>query len=124
VIRVFIVDDSSLMRERLTTMLSELPEVEVVGQAQDALEAVSLIRKLKPDAVILDIRMPRGNGIDVLEKIKRFQSAPLVIVFTNYPYPQYRKRCMKAGADFFFEKATEFEKLMEVIKGLTQGSHA
>lgn len=123
-VRVFIADDSRFMLERLTTMLSELTEVEVVGQAQVASAAVSSIRKLKPDAVILDIRMPRRNWIDVLQKIKRSQSAPLLIVFTNYSFPQYREKCMKIGADFFFDKATEFEKLREVMKGLTQDSRA
>jgi len=112
------------MRERLTTLLSELPEMEIVGQARDGREAVNLIRNLRPDVVVLDIRMPGGNGIGVLQKIKRFKSAPLVIMFTSYPYPQYRRRCMKAGADYFFEKATEFENLVELLKKLTQDSHA
>jgi len=118
--KIFIADDSAVVRERLIEMLSELPEIEIIGQAQDGLEATNLIKKLNPDVVILDIRMPRENGIDVLQNIKRDKQAPIVIMLTNYSYPQYRKKCMEAGADFFFEKSTEFEKVMEVVKKVKQ----
>ena len=76
------------------------------------------IRRLKPDVVILDIHLPGSSGIEVLEAIKKDKPAPIVIMFTNYPYPQYRKRCMDLGADFFFDKSTEHEKLTEVFKRL------
>jgi len=118
--KIFIADDSAVVRERLIEMLSELPEIEIIGQAQDGLEATNLIKKLNPDVVILDIRMPRENGIDVLQNIKRDKQAPIVIMLSNYSYPQYRKKCMEAGADFFFEKSTEFEKVMEVVKKVKQ----
>jgi DNA-binding NarL/FixJ family response regulator len=116
--KVFIADDSAVVRERLTEMLSELPEIEIIGQAEDGLEAINLIEKLNPDVVILDIRMPRGNGIDVLQNIKKNNPSLIVIMLTNYPYPQYRKKCMKAGADYFFDKSTEFEKVTEMLKKL------
>ena len=116
--KVFIADDSAVMRERLIEMLSELPEIEIISQAEDGLQATNIITKLNPDVVILDIRMPRGNGIDVLQNIKKNNPALIVIMLTNYPYPQYRKKCMKAGADYFFDKATEFEKVTEVLKKL------
>ena len=114
--RVFVVDDSAVVRERLIDMLSETAGVQVIGQAKDVHEATAGIGRLKPDAVILDIRMPNGSGIDVLEKIKSGKTPPMVIMLTNYPYPQYRKKCIEAGADFFFDKSTEFEKVMDVIK--------
>jgi len=122
--KVFIVDDSALVRERLIAMISEHPEIEITGQAENAQEATNSIRKLKPDVAILDIRMPGGNGIEVLRNIKKNSSAPTVIILTNYPYPQYRKKCMEAGADYFFDKSTEFQKIIEVIKKLIQESNA
>jgi len=115
---VFIVDDSAILRERLIGMLSELKGIEIAGQAQAPREAINSIRELNPDAVILDLRMPGGNGINVLQNIKKDKPSPIVIVFTNYPYPQYRKKCMDIGADFFFDKSTEFDKLIEVFKQL------
>lgn len=114
--KVLIVDDSVLLRERLTAMISELPEIEIIGQAESAENAINSIRILKPDVTILDIRMPEGNGFEVLENIKKDKSTPLIIVLTNYHYPQYRKKCMDSGADFFFDKSTEFQKVIEVLK--------
>ena len=68
-IQVFIADDSLIVRERLVMMLDELAGIEIVGQAENVAEAISAIRKLQPDVVILDIRMPGGSGIDVLQNI-------------------------------------------------------
>ncbi len=116
--KVFIVDDSAILRERLISMLSEIKGIEIAGQAQSAREAINSIRDLNPDVVILDIRMPGGNGISVLQNIKKDKPPPIVIMFTNYPYPQYRKKFMDAGADFFFDKSTEFDNLIEVFKQL------
>lgn len=115
-ISVFIVDDSPIVRDRLVAMLSELEGVEVVGQAQDAVEATCLIRELRPDAVVLDIQLASGNGIDVLRTIKKERPDVLVIMLTLYPDLQYRESCMKAGASFFLDKATGFEKIPEALK--------
>ena len=116
--RIFIADDSELLRVRLVDMLSEIEGIEIIGQAQDSLDAIESIERLNPHVVILDVRMPQGNGIKVLEEIKKNLQSPKVIIFTNYPYPQYRKRYMDAGADFFFNKSTEFEELVDTVKHL------
>ncbi len=118
--KVLIVDDSEILRDRLIAMLSEIVEPENISQAKDVPDAISSFRKLNPDVVILDIRMPGGSGIEVLGEMKKSSRPPLVIVFTNYPYPQYRRKCMEAGADFFFDKATEFDKVTEVFRQLIQ----
>ena len=110
-ITVFIADDSRIVRERLVTMLDELAGVEIVGQAENVAEAISAIRIVKPDVVILDIRMPGGSGIDVLQEIKQDEVAPMIIILTNYPYPAYRQKCLQAGADFFLDKSTEFDQI-------------
>jgi DNA-binding response OmpR family regulator len=68
--------------------------------------------------VILDIRMPGGNGIQVLEAIKTSTAAPVVIMLTAFPYPQYRKKCLEVGADYFLDKTTEFERVVEVLEQL------
>jgi DNA-binding NarL/FixJ family response regulator len=118
--KVFIADDSAVLRERLIEMLSEIPEVEIMGHAQDVPEAIACIKDLNPDVVILDIRMPGGSGIDVLQDIKKEKQSPMVIVLTNYPYPQYRKKCLGLGADYFFDKSTEFDKVTELFKQLRE----
>jgi len=119
-IKVFIADDSLIVREHLVTMLDELAGIEIVGQAGTVTEAISAIRLLQPDVVLLDIRMPGGSGIDVLENIKQNGSALMVIVLTNYPYPGYRQKCLQAGADFFLDKSTEFDQIPELFERFGQ----
>ncbi len=120
--KVFIVDDSRAFRKELINLLSKLKEVEIVGQAQDSVKAMEAIQRLKPDAVILGIPISGGNGIRLVKNIKKDKLAPIVIILTHYPYRQYRKKYMDAGADFFFDKSTEFEKVIDVLKKLIQDS--
>ena len=117
---VFIVDDSKAIRERLAEMLSEIVGVEVIGEARNAAEAVKGIRTLKPKVVILDIQMPDGNGIEVLKIIKQESPAPLVMMMTNHSSTQYREKCLKLGADYFLDKARDFEKLVEIFQDLIE----
>jgi DNA-binding NarL/FixJ family response regulator len=116
--KVFIADDSKVLCERLIEMLSDVPGIEIIGHARDVAESLAAIKKLNPDIVILDIRMPGGSGMDVLQALKQAKQAPMVIMLTNYPYPQYRKKCLGLGADYFFDKSTEFEKVTELFKQL------
>jgi DNA-binding NarL/FixJ family response regulator len=116
--KVLIVDDSNLMQQRLADMLAEIDGIEVVGEAKGESEALSKAIELVPDVVILDVRLREGNGINVLQKIKNDSANTVVIIITSYPYPQYRNRCLAEGADFFFDKSTEFDKIPEVLKRL------
>jgi DNA-binding NarL/FixJ family response regulator len=117
-VKVFIADDSARLREQLLGMLSELNGIEIIGQAQDAAEALQAICKLKPDVVTLDIQMIGGSGIEVLKQIKQAALTPVVIMLTNRTSLPYRKRCLEAGADFFLDKSTEFGKVREIIQNL------
>ena len=114
--RILIADDSVIVRERLINLLTELQGVEIIGQAEDAMEARGLAEKLKPDLAILDLRMPKGSGADVLFDLKRLVPSPKVIMLTNYPHAENRKKCMEGGADFFLDKSTEFQKVVSVVK--------
>lgn len=114
--KVLIADESSLVRECLAALVSEIRGVELVGQAGDAYEALETIQRLRPDVVILDVRMPGGNGIRVLEAIKKSTAAPVVIMLAAFPYPQYRKKCLEVGADYFFDKSTEFDRVVQVLR--------
>jgi DNA-binding NarL/FixJ family response regulator len=117
---VFIVDDSTIVRKKLAAMLSDIAGVHCIGEARNAVEAIHTIPELKPNAVILDIRLGDGNGMDVLEQVKKRTPAPIVIMLTNYPYPQYRERCLALGADYFFDKVTEIEQVCEVFNRLSR----
>ena len=118
--RVFIADDSGEIRKRIIAMLSDLAEmIEMIGEAENVQDAINSIHKFEPDVVILDIRMPGGSGIDVLKKIKKKNEVPVIIILTNYPHSQYRKKCMEAGADFFFDKSGDFEEIVKVVSGIS-----
>ena len=116
--KVFLADDSEILRNRLKTALEEITNIEILGESGIGIEALNQILKLHPDIAIIDIRMPTKSGIEILKEIKDKQSDIKVIVFTNYPFPQYRERCMSLGADHFFEKSTEFDKLLSTIEFL------
>lgn len=113
---VFIVDDSPVIRNRLVALLEDIPSVEIVGEADIAFEAIHSIRRLRPRVVVLDISMPGGSGMYVLETLKREKPSPVIIMLTNFATSDYRKRCLQLGADFFFDKSSEFDQLPDVLQ--------
>jgi DNA-binding NarL/FixJ family response regulator len=113
--KVFIADDSPLFVERLSELLTDVPGVELAGQAGDVAESVRCIQQMKPDAVILDLQMPGGSGLDVLRAIRPDHPDLYVLICTNYPYPRYRQECLSAGANYFLDKSAEFEKIPAIL---------
>jgi DNA-binding NarL/FixJ family response regulator len=113
---VLIVDDSPQVRHSLARLLRTLRGVTVAGEAGSVWEAIAMAARTKPDAVILDIRLPGGAGFEVLRAIKKEQQAPLILMLTNYASESYRQKSLQEGADYFFDKSTEFENILEVLK--------
>lgn len=116
--KVFIVENSPLVQQRLARIVSDLGGMRVVGEAATAADAVERIGETQPAVVLLDIQLDQGTGYDVLEKVKVPSQRPVVIVLTNYPYPQYRKKYLEGGADYFFDKSTELGSVIDVLKTL------
>jgi DNA-binding NarL/FixJ family response regulator len=114
-VRVFIVEDSEPVKRRLAASLDELAGVEVVGSAASEAEAIASILAMQPDVAIVDIQLRTGNGMNVLQEVKRQHAGLKVIVLTNFGYPQYRRRCMEAGADHFLDKSAEFMAVGAII---------
>ncbi len=121
--KLFVADDSSIIRERIVRMLMDVPNTQLVGEASDGVEALRAIRESEPDFVILDLRMPKADGIDILPLIKILSRPPKVMVLTNYATSRHREVCAKLGADYFFDKSREFEKALEVIERLGSPEH-
>jgi DNA-binding NarL/FixJ family response regulator len=115
-VKVCIVEDSDAVRERLSAMLTETAGVEVVGTASGAKEAITIVRERRPDVVVLDLQLSDGSGLDVLKRIRQDGPEPLVMILTIHASAQFRERCLKAGADYFFDKAIEFGKVQEVCQ--------
>ena len=119
--RVFLVDDSRIVRERLLGLIAELPNVDVVGKAARVAEAIRKIRRLRPQIVVLDIALPDGNGLQVLEAIRKSRrSLPRIIMLSNLAHEAYREKCMELGAEYFFDKSAQFDQAVEVIRELSQ----
>ena len=122
--RVVVVDDSTIVRERLISMISDIPSLAIVGEAGNSFEALNIIEEKTPDVVILDIKIPGDSGVEVLKKIKKMNSSIITILLTNYPLGQYKEKCIEYGADYFFDKSEEYSKVTEVLKTLAESSTA
>ena len=116
--KVLIVDDSAIVRVRLADLLAEVEGIEVIAQAENATQAFELVEALKPDVAIVDVQMPKRNGIDLIQDVKKIRQAPKIIMLTNYPTPEYREKCFSRGADYFFDKSSEIEEVIDVLKHL------
>ena len=88
----------------------------MVGQTSDAQTAVDSVRRLSPDVVIMDIMLDEGSGIDALQTIKSFDPGPVVFVFTNYTYAEYKEKWMQEGGDFFFSKSSDFRVMLDSLR--------
>lgn len=110
-LRVLIGEDSGRMRENLTKVLSVLLHFEIVGEAKDGLKAIETVRNLAPDAIILDIQIPKVNGLEVLRAPQKNKSKGKVIRLTTLADEFYRKRCRDLSVRHFFDKITEFNQI-------------
>jgi two-component system response regulator DevR len=117
-LRVFIVEDSASIRERLTELMGEIDGAAVVGFADTPSDAIAGILNTRPDCVVLDYQLLGGTCVDVLHAVHSKAPSVVFVVLTNHANPQYRRLCLKAGANWFFDKSTEFRKIKGVISGL------
>ena len=120
-IRVFLVDDQTLVRKGIRSLLSLLPDIEIVGEAVDGAEAVRLIPDAAPDVVLLDIRMPELNGLAVLRHLAVPERAPHFIILTTFDDSDALFEGCKAGARGFLLKDTSLEQLDSTIRAVAEG---
>jgi len=113
--KLLIVDDSSAVYGRLLEMLGGVEHLTALAIARSLHEAVEKGRQLCPDAVVLDVRLPDGCGLDALAQIKRDSPGTCVYIFSNQV--EFQEKAIRAGADGFFDKALEFEALVARLLG-------
>ncbi len=118
--KVLLVEDSAALRERLSAMLKRLDGVNIVDVSASGAAGLQAVRDLLPDVVILDLQLADGTGIDMLEAMRKTGEQPVVIVLTNDLHAAYRHRCMKLGANYFFDKSREFAKAIAIVAILAE----
>jgi DNA-binding NarL/FixJ family response regulator len=119
-VRVFVVEDSELIRRRIIDNVQSLGGFDVVGFAESEEEAIEAIRKLRPDVVVTDIRLKEGNGIEVVRQVRlaALASRPKIYVLSNYASPEYRHECELVGADAFFDKSGEYDRFLDALQAV------
>jgi DNA-binding NarL/FixJ family response regulator len=115
-VAVLIVDDSAFIRSRLRALLVEDDHIRSVGEAASRAEAWTLFEQIRPEAVLLDLRLPDGSGLELLCRIKQAAPTCLVIVLTNSRESVFRRESRRYGADHFLHKATEFEQVVHLLR--------
>ena len=121
VTHVVIVDDDALARRWLRMIIEPQADLEIVGEAEDGLAAVSLVAQLRPDVVITDIRMAPLDGIETTRRIQRANSDTKVLVLTTHALDHYLFDSLRAGASGFILKSTPPEEIIEGIRQVASG---
>jgi NarL family two-component system response regulator YdfI len=120
-IRVLIADDHLVVREGLRAILEAAPDLTLVGEAADGLEAVRLAGELSPDVVLMDLRMPGMDGIEAIRQIKARYPAVEIVILTTYDDDEYIVRGLRAGARGYLLKDTSRKVLFETIRAAARG---
>jgi len=121
VIRVLLVDDDALVRSALSLMLGGQPDLAVVGEAGDGRQGVAAVRDLRPDVVLMDIRMPVLNGLEATKILHADPEPPRVIVLTTFDADEYVVDAIASGADGFLLKDTPPAQIVEAIRKVAEG---
>ena len=117
--RVLLVDDSPEFVKMATNFLATDPGIELVRIAFTGQDALALAAELKPALILMDLIMPRMNGLDATRQVKSLPNAPIVIILTGHDTPEYRSAAATAGADGFVHKPALFEELLPLMRRLT-----
>lgn len=121
--RIVIAEDYTILREGLRALISVNPDFEVIGEAADRLEAIRCVEKLKPHLVLLDLSMPRMNGMEAIREVKKQSPGTKVLVLTVHKTEEYILAALQAGADGYALKDSTHAELMLAIKSVLAGKH-
>ncbi len=119
--RIVIAEDYTILREGLRALISSNPDLEVVGEAEDGKDAIQCVEKLSPDLILVDLSMPRTNGVDAIREIKRRCPETKVVALTVHKAEEYILAALEAGADGYVLKDATHAELMTAIKTVLDG---
>jgi DNA-binding NarL/FixJ family response regulator len=121
VVRVLLVDDFARMREFVRSMLSKSPDLEVVGEATDGLEALHLAKKLQPDLILLDVALPSLNGLGVARRVRALSPDSKIVIASVQYSPELVQEAIRSGAVGYVRKADMATHLLPAIEAVLQG---
>lgn len=120
-VRILLADDQTMIRTALASLLDAQPDFTVTGQAADGEQALTLARELAPDVVLMDIRMPRMDGLEATKRILHAAGAPHVVILTTYDLDEYVYDALRAGASGFLLKHAPPEELIMGVRAAADG---
>ena len=120
-IRVLIVDDHAVVREGLRALIESMPDLELAGEAADGLEAVQQARDLRPDVILMDLQMPRKDGIEAIADIVGADPKARILVLTSFADDDKAFPAIKAGATGYLLKDSQPDELLEAIRDVYRG---
>lgn len=120
-IRILIVDDHAIVRQGFAALLGTVPGFEVVGEASDGEQAVEMFRRLRPDVTLMDLRLPKLNGVDAIARIRGDSPGARIIVLTTYDGDEDIYRAMQAGAKGYLLKGMDLKDLTEAVRTVHAG---
>jgi len=121
IIRVLVVDDHAIIRKGIRAVLDLVPDIEMVGEAENGLQAVKLEQELNPDVILMDLMMPEMDGIAAIKEIKKQRPNARILVLTNFAGEEMIFPAIKAGAVGYHLKDSSPETLIEAIRQVSQG---
>jgi DNA-binding NarL/FixJ family response regulator len=119
--RIVIAEDHTILREGLRALLSVHPQLRIVGEAQDGLEAIRRVEKLRPDLLLMDLSMPRMSGMSAIRDVKKRFPAVKILVLTVHRSEEYLSAALRAGADGYVLKDATHDELMVAINAVLSG---
>jgi DNA-binding NarL/FixJ family response regulator len=119
--RIVIAEDHTILREGLRALLASDPEFDVVGEAEDGLDAIKSVKSLTPDVVIMDLSMPKMNGVAAIKEIKRVTPNTKIVVLTVHKNEEYILAAFQAGSDGYVLKYAGHEELVSAIRTVLKG---
>ena len=122
-VRIVIAEDHTILREGLKSLLSSNPDFEIIGEAEDGREAIRCVEKFKPDLILMDLSMPRINGLDAIKEIKKRFSETKILVLTVHKTEEYILATLKSGADGYILKDSTHAELVLAVKNVLSGKH-
>ena len=120
-IRVCLVEDQNLVRQGIQTLLDLVEDIDVVAEARDGEEAIRIIPEVKPDVVLLDMHLPKRNGLDVLKELRRSESLPPTLILTTFDEDKFVIGGLQAGAKGYLLKDVSLDQLTGAIRTLASG---